>query len=108
MYHVNSNRSKRENQKSMVPNGTNYSYDCISQYLWYQKIQKWVAGVWFSFAGVCWRVLVCAGVCWCVLVCAGVCWCTLVGAVKMNIMEKMRRIHEGGKAIFPGQIRERA
>ena len=23
-------------------------------------------------------------------------------------MEKMRRIHEGGKAIFPGQIRERA
>ena len=55
----------------MVPNGTNYSYDGISRYLWYQGIQKWVAGV-------CWRVLVCAGVCWRVLVCAGVCWCMLV------------------------------
>ena len=43
-------------EKSMVPNGTNYSYDGISRYLWYQGIQKWVAGVWFSFAGVCWCI----------------------------------------------------
>ena len=41
----------------MVPNGTNYSYDGISQYLWYQSVQKWVAGVWFSFAGVCWCIM---------------------------------------------------
>ena len=74
----------------MVPNGTNYSYDGISRYLWYQSVQKLVAGVWFSFAGECLRVLVCAGVCWCVLVYAGVCWCTLVGA-KNSRTEKSKK-----------------